>query len=868
MSESVTVTGTPCDLSLIKMDGHVFLFCFSCLLQGVVTSRVPPDCPYLPHTVRGNATGSVSFTIGGMFAVHRQILHDPDTIYCTLDEKADSQPSMHRFAVEQTEALALAVDTVNANRTLLKGRTLGLAIRDTCGLLSEVNCLSDLARYLVSDDDVTATVVGPFYGDGDSMKKDVAAYESVFRRLARLADRPREGRAVLPLVDVPWVPDRESVLFTETVRYVSQSCALQARAAVDFLVKAGWQDIVLVTSADNCGVNISKEFQKMVGQHYRCNFNNVLYYEERQSGVVDIQVGSDEIDPTNIFVGSEYEVFQDLVDLDNPDIVVVVLSSIPFAYTLLSNGYYNPNPFVSVTAKQRKNFTFLLGDLWGEPGEVDQLYAMVTNMTRDSKQVVSLRAHVNGYEKFQQHMASLRSSSRELQRNRFLGQYWSHYFNCSLDINCGDSLRVPVSNRPILRNTNALLVIDAVYVIVGYIQQFLAKLPNATDIVFSVSNLGKLNVTSWTGNVIRLDQLYPHSYVQVVEWKYDILILKLDKEGRRLDAVWYGQWTRHKDKPDKLTVDSNISVQLWRPEQIQPSELCPTIASPAVLLFSKEACSSDDAETLVVLPSLMFVLLCVLGLVYGMMKGWIKAWESILKLGSIILIVVTTFAILVSILIAMDAISPLSCDPLLADFLVNVIGCICYATILVAVLAIGIGEKLEYFQVKAVIFFLLIFVLIIISAVASFSASDTNKRGNETDAVFCVRARDQPLVYVSYWYNAIIGLVSAFLHVLTFRRVRIQGRAPPSCVMPILGLILAVMYAVLLSLFFWTGTCRDQIRLLVVLAGYPAIVTLCMMSRAALSQCHKKTSKQRTSLTLSEGMNGDGTSFMFLCSML
>jgi hypothetical protein len=752
---------------------------------------------------------------------------------------------MYRFAVEQTEALALAVDSVNANKTLLNGRTLGFAMRDTCGLLPEV-CLSDLARYLVSEDDVTATVVGPLYAVGDSRKKAVATCESIFRRLTKLGDRKYAGRAVFPLLDIPEV---ESVVFRETLRYVSQSCALQARAAADFLVQSGWQDIVLVTSADNCGVNISREFHRLVNEHYQCNFKNILYYEETPIGSTSQTVGegTNNFNPMIIRIGASHDFFQDLIALDKPNIVVVVLSSISFAYSVLGEGYYNPNPSVSVPAEQRKNFTFLLGDFWGEPGKVDELYEVITNMTRDSKQVVSLRAHVNGYEKFQQHMADLTSSSWELRRNSFLGQYWSDYFNCSIDADCADGLRLPVSNRPILRNTNALLVVDAVYASVGYIQQFTAKYPTAKDVVFSAYSLGQLNVTSWTGNVIHLNQIYPHSYIQVLEWKYSVLILKLGKDGRHLDAELYGQWIWYKGKPDNLTVNSNISKKLWRPKKILPSELCPSSSAlPTAFLANERVCSPDDAKPLVVLPSLIIVLICIMGTMYGLMKGWMKVWESILQLISMILIVVTTLAVLVSILIAMDALSSLSCDPLVADFLVNVIGCICYATILVLVLTVGIGKKLKYFQVKAVIFFLLTFILIIISAVASFSNSDTKKRDNETDVEFCARARDQPMVYITYWYNAVIGLVSAFVHILTFRHVKKERKAPSSYAVPILGLILATLYAVILSVFFWTETCSVESRLLVVLACYPAIVTLYMMLWAILAQY---CTKSLTSLT-------------------
>ena len=341
------------------------------------------------------------------------------------------------------------MDLINANMTLLNGKTLEFAIRDTCGDLSDIDCPLDLARFLVSDDDVTATVVGPFYGQ-DSGNQKTFTSKKLFEKLSHVNRdvAELEARGVFPLLDITELHDRDDEL-TDTVRYVSQSCVLQATAAVDFLVEAGWQDIVLITSADNCGVNVSKEFHKLVQERHQCNFRNVLYYEEIGSSVVVTQM--DQFNPTDISKVAPYEVFQSIAGLDNPNMIVVVLSSIPFAYTLLNDGYYNIH--LGPTPEQKKNFTFLLGDFWGDPGYADTLYKVVTNMARDSKQVVSLRAVINGYEKFQHHMANLTSSSRELRRNKYLGQYWSGYFNCTLDVNCSDCLRLPVANRPILRNT-------------------------------------------------------------------------------------------------------------------------------------------------------------------------------------------------------------------------------------------------------------------------------------------------------------------------------------------------------------------------------------------------------------------------------
>jgi hypothetical protein len=626
---------------------------------------------------------------------------------------------------------------------------------------------------------------------------------------------------------------------------------LQARAAIDFLVKAGWQHIVLITSTDNCGLNISKEFYNIVNSR-ECNFKRVHYFEENPHQVVHI-LG--ELNPTDISVNiGIYNKFQSIIRLTTPETIIVLLSSIPFSYNLLKLGFYNSQ----LTPEQRKNFTFLLGDFWGEPGEAEDLYELVKDLARDTAQVVSLRSHLNGYEKFQHHMANLRSSSPELQRNKFLGDYWSDYFNCRIGVNCSGNLTLPTVNRPILQNKAAVLVIDAVYAIVAYIQQFYDSFPLRINGSVSFSkSIREQTITSWTGNTFHLASTHPLSYIEVVEWKYDILILKLADDGQ-LDVEQYGQWVMHKERPDNLTVNNSVKWKLWRPKQFFDTlDLCPTPPTPAFVGDKDEVCSSKDVQSLVALPVIMLVILCVMGLTYGMTKGWISAQESILEISCflLVLVLVTAAAILVSILIATDIVSALSCDSLVADFLVNVIGCICYVTILVAVLASGIGGKLKYFRVKMVVFFILFTVQVIISSVASFGNDD--KQGNKSDDEYCVYKRDRPIVSLSYWYNAVIVLVAAFLFLVTFRRMVSQKAPQPSCAAPVLGLLLALLYTILISLFVWSEEYCGQIRLLVVLAAYPAIIGACMLSRAALSQCCRKASKRRTSIELPEGLNGN-----------
>ena len=857
---------------------------FFILLVGVPQHRAvgPDGCPYLDSVIT-DGMNSTRYTIGGLFSIHQRTQGHDARIYCTLKSDFHDR-ALHREGVELTEALGLAVDAINADDTLLGNATLGFAIRDTCGLLDGTDCVNDVAKELVQEHDVTATVVGPFHSDG-SDNVDIIRVENVFRQLFKLDPQSREpeGRGIFPVLDIPELPDIEPDDFRESVRYVGHTCDLQARAAIDFLEHAGWQDIVVITSSDNCGQNISVEFYKLV-QERKCKFKT-RFYEEKSSKAGTRTHVTGTFDPTDISTFSTHTVFQTLEKEGYPD-AFVVFSSISFGYSLLGpEGLYKT---FYIDASLRRRSAFLLGDFWGEPRHADDLYETINNLVNDTKQVVSLRTHLSGYDKFQDHMAGLRLSSRQMKRNTYLEEYWQEYFGCTVSVNCTDDMKLEVIRRPILRNTNALVVIDSVYTIAAYVEVYRKLFPTNRGVRFDDYGLRRVNVTSWTGNVIMMDKLYFLSYVQSRKWAYDILILK--NEAGRMVGEEYGLWTMtdgyRKDRLFDLKVfRKNVSVSLWSPQPIPNEELCPitptvtpTIASTTTPIITsnstlinigqvskpEEYCSSEDVRGMVALPVFILLLLCVVGLTYGIIKGWISVWGTMLKFGSILLLIVTAASILLSILIATDAVSALSCDHLVADFLVNIVGCVCYTVMLIAVLAKGIGKKLKRLKVKATIFLLLFVLQIILSSIGSFHI-DNEKSSNITNAEQCVDARDHPLIYVSYCLNCIIILTSTIVFIATFKRVRIQRPKPPSWATPIMSFILTVIFLVLIAVFLWSGSCLVQVRLLVVLAVFPAFAILSLILRIVVSLSYKKHVERKQSIVLPDGLNGTFQCFGVYC---
>ena len=802
-----------------KMNERVGLYSFLlALLYARALAQLCDDmsCPYL----NDDTETSAPIVIGGLFSVYQQKERtSTGDVYCSRDPKwrRYGLPAMHRFGVEQTEALALAVDQINSDSTLLDGISLGFTVRDTCGVLSCLTCRQEVSQSLVRQPNATAFVIGPYYGDILTDNSLLLTDPKPGYVTSVLEELSHTQQGVFPILDMRERPDSNSLNLRENVRYVSRSCDLQARAALDFASKSGWKAIAVIVSGDNCGLNSLDVLQGIVTDRDDDELR-VLFYEEETDTE---RVRSRTFDTDIVSFLTPNTVLDQLVDEDVN--AVVILSSIEFTYKLLSDLYTRSREVIP-------NFTFLFGDFWGDPQNADDLYALMVTLVGNATRVFALRADVGGYEKFQEHLRNVTSSSRELNRNRFLQQYWVE--------NVGNGSRLKVEDRPVLRNTVALLVIDAVYAAAAYIQHFLATTSISTIEFKDDNRFAPLNVTSWTGNVVVFDQT-AGSYVEVVDWKYDYLLLKQvvgENNTKRLISTHYGQWILGDDR-DKVTNGTDEPDETDKPDETdEPDELRSSMP-PSML-----ACSFDDIRALVSLPVVTLTLLCIMSVCYSVANGWISAWKNVSSLGGSILLMVTTASILTSILITTDSVSALSCDPLVADFFVNVVGCAFGALLLVAALEKGAGKTMKRLVFQILTFLIVFAVQVVVSVIASFT---TSVRGNETESDEmgihpCVDARDDTLVYVAHVYNLIVVVVFAFVCLVTFVRLRIQKRESRFGATVLAAIALVVSSVVLEFVFMLTGSCIVQARLLVLLALYPAFVTLCFVSTPMLCYCCPK----------------------------
>lgn len=830
-------------------------------LVGSVSFIVPDNCPRLTTASQRlpNATGRV-FTVGGLFSIHQQDIN-PITgkTECTATSPS-LKPRFHRNAVEQAEALILAVETINSNPEILPNVTLQYAMWDTCGLLHS-QCADDQARALVENSDVIGTVLGPYFYEGSETHTEYDVV-GLYKQVVSHDESSSNRRAAIPFIDIPYVY-RDSGFYLdmkENLVYLQQSCILQARAAVDFLDRVGWQEVSVVVSDDNCGSGALQEFHTyMNSQGLECSLDPI-YYQEAAPLRSRSRRGTGSMDDP--FRGQALDLLELHIAKPAAPRAVVLLSSISHANEFF-NAFYHP------VISSRDTFSFLLGDFWGEPEHINELYTAVLTLRQEAKHVVSLRSQIKGIEKFQDHMTSLRWNSTNVQKNSFLKKYWEDEFNCTIEHNtCHDDDHLNPVVRPILRNSVASLVIDSVYMLAAYLDEFLKIHPN-WPVVFSTERsifrqnqvIAVTNISSWTGNMIGLD--VPNTgrleWVQPGQWVYDFLLLDLQGENVTLDAAnnysLLGTW-EFNDGDHMIEINDDMTI--WRPAMLIT---CPSATTTATLAaattqstnppssstpqkhigqtptstVSPNPCSHTKLMGLVAIPLIVAVFLIFLSVIFIGLKRWSFTRRSALSPGTLLLIIDATAATVLATLVVFNIFPALECDNLLLDFLINVFGCACYAALLVELLSRKIGGILERFPARLTLYVIVFSIQCVLSGLAFFSLN-TEHNLFQTDAAHCLEARQHTMVVIAYWYNVILNVFSVVLLLVAY----CGGDEPYLLSKPQVVLVVAVtccvLYAAAVSMLLWSADCLIHAGFLIITAIYPAIVTLVILGMATVAQ--------------------------------
>ena len=528
------------------------------------------ECP--GKNSRVYSVGDNAVRIGGMFSISQWNIIQKRFMGTTGECSAchNGSRQLQLFAIEQAEALIRAVELINES-DLLGNTNLIYDIWDTCGGQMTSACIERQAHELHYTYEVLATIVGPYYSDMSfSMKEEelVKLYSTLGQGIIG-TDAVIKRKGVWSLLDYPYrhTPylDDEVYSYLETqVIMLQQTCEIQAAAAVNFLEEEGWYDVTMVASNDYCGIwAIAKFYEGVKQSPFHCHFD-IQYVQEHTFAEAPAEFHkpnqklSDLVGRDNFHIERDGATASTWIQQTNS--TVILLSSISYALSVLADLRNIP---------MDKSYTILLGDLWGDPQNVNELYGVITNLVEKGHHIYSLRAQSNGTEKFQSYMASIRSNSSQLLCNHWLKEYWEDHFNCSISLGtCDVNDRLTGQNRPILRNYKAPLVMDAVYATAMFLRDFHEKYNGSAvldgffmpdDAFYDLRNGHQFMVTNeWTGNTMIIGKYLGSAsfdWVQPHNWAYEIVLLQQSVEdSSEIEYEIYGKWVFKKPSDGKGSI--------------------------------------------------------------------------------------------------------------------------------------------------------------------------------------------------------------------------------------------------------------------------------------------------------------------------
>ena len=785
------------------------------------------------------------------------------------------------FAVEQTEAMIESIERINESGMLGNATRLVYEVWDTCGDDRDSHCIYAQATETFSSE-LLATVVGPYYSDTSySMNND--ALKALYNNLGlsqRITNIRIRDRGVWSLLDYPYMYSQDINIgdLRDQLVMLQQTCELQAQAAVDFLEREGWYDVTVIVSNDYCGGRSMVKFDQAVKQSRSyCRFD-VNYVQE--SGNID---WPDYDTERKAIADSEIHTF--VHDIEINDALnrpkrrsnLVVLSSFPFALSLFKQMLTVSDTITSVGG-------IFLGELWGDPRNVDELYSHITRLVHEKNDTVfALRLESNGTEKFQDYMSSITSNSSKLHRNRWLGEYWEGVFKCSLtNKTCNTTDRLPAHNWPILRNYKATLVANAVYATAQYYKDFSTKFPNEAvneffeDQIYKLNSLKPLFLPSkWIGNTMTIGQVHQpdldvihFDVIQPLTSTYEIIRLQSVDEtemGYELYAKW--RLTDPQNETGKLELDEKklnrtIEMCLTATHTVITSTSSSLSSSGLTQAPGLYNCNDDHLYPMATVVFITLLLLVIVSLIWTSARGKVSHQVVHIVVFShkkVALIVSTGLSISVSLWIVFST-SATNCETRTADFLVNLVNTSCYSVILLNLASKLFEQPLTKFLVQSIGFILFVTTQASIAAVAHFHLP--SERTNKTLLVYCLDERQKPLVVISYFYSVVLLSGCVLLYIIkTCRKKRRQAK---TCIKITTAIITASVYVIFVALFVWADAsyCDVHTRLFALVSLYPSIVCLVLVTFATVACVYKMREKNRDDIDLPfevQGMMGSNT---------
>jgi hypothetical protein len=613
-----------------------------------------------------------------------------------------------------------------------------------------------------------------------------------------------------------------------------QTCELQASAALEFAIRLGWKDVTVVGSGDACGAAALRLFKER-WDTVPCGFKlKVMYLQEEpiQSDVLS-NSARDFLQPDYITT-NEQSLFQTALIAKRH---VIILSSVAFADTVLQD--FISNLVNSVDQLPYKNYDFLFGDFWGDPRRIRAILDQMVYLADQSHTLFGLRNAVNGTDKFQNHMTSIRFNDSYFQNNHFLQKLWETQFSCSIDNgSCKTSSSTetfPKIRRAILRNYKAPLIMDAVYALQTYLQQTSSTRPVAffRDVFNMLTNGNVLEVKSeWTGNRWLFGIPYGTTdsvnWMQPLEWGYEImgLFVSRHEDNRKLiDGNLYATWKINK-RSDTAGILSFVN---------------------SISKFSLDYCQTNcDSKSLYSMSSLVFITLTFLLIVcvtWTLRNGVDKAKDLIKLPGVSVLTFCTILSIGVSLWLIFEG-EAIDCESRVDDLLVTVINSMSFTVLLIFVIVLLVRNRLIKMALKMFGFLMLISIQIAISAVAHVMPSENSNGKDHVD--YCSEERRKPLAVISYLYGDLSFTVFVLLLLCHLWCKWGDFSNSNKCfkfVSAAFALILWIVYTLMIVLLVFIDgkSCTQMGQIFIVIAVFPSIVCLCIIAILSLSKLGSAT---------------------------
>ena len=772
--------------------------------------------------------------IGGLFSVYES----DDFVHSTTNGESDlgytccdDQHSVTLFAAEQAEALIHAVELINESK-LLRNITVVYDIWDACEAQEESSnneTNKETSLLMASDALAVSVIVAPYctvFKSSKWVRKLTKLHSNLgskrmLSRLARFRDNP------MSLVVGHGRPfDFSSGIDGKANRLVAlqQVCEMQAKAVFNLLEKAGWCDLTFIASDDRCGFwAIQKFHEKVKYLPSHCLYNTKYVHEEKAS-----EDRPDEFNLQDVLNSVEYvrdhmdgNMIWSPVDKTRKS-TIAVLSSISYALSVLENIRDNP---ISTS------LTIILGDLWGDRHNVDNLYSVIRNLTLQGHSVYGLRVGSNSTDKFHSYMESIRSNSYQLLRNRWLREYWENLFKCNISMGtCKDTNRLYYGSRPILRNYKASLIMDAVYAIALYAKNISERYPKWGPLKFSKQDFNRfmpghaLNVPNdWTGNMVTLERASDGlDVIQLFKWTYEIVQLKSGGTLNTLKSNLCGKWTL--EDPH----NGEGKLRLFRSVSSRKQKALPLVSSSTINLTTlspSENCNNKELHPMEVLASVIAFLLFVIFIVYAAMLQFDvqRLHSAICSVSRITLAVDTLASTSIGFWVISSGVA-FSCDHQTADFVVNLLNTVCYSVIFLRLLSKKFERPVIGFCLRRIGFFVLVGFQAAISAFSHFVFTSEHK--GQSQISYCSEERQKPLSVVSYCYSVVLLIAAVLIYL--FNQCRSQESRTVVLINSSTAVIVGSLYVMSVSVFLLSRDCVLHGRFLVVISLYPALVCVTM----------------------------------------